>query len=181
MTYKGLLAVVLVGSVLVGAVGLSAAHDTETIDGYELTFGGAEEPVITGERTWLEVNIVDADAEEPVTELEDDLEMAVRRPFGDDVEELDVGSRFGQPGWYEAAVVFTEPGTYTVFVNATVDGTAIDATFQKQVHDAENFEYPADGQDSAPARGVTVGFGIGVVVTAVAGTGAFFAGRRVAR
>lgn len=172
---------IVIGLVLVGSVGMASAHDTVTVNGYELTFGGSDEPVITGERMWLEVRIIDAESEEPVTDLEDDLEMAVQRPFGNDTFELDISSRFGEPGYYEAAVIFTEPGTYTVYLNGTIDGTPIDTTFQKQVHNASDLEYPNPTSEPDQSSGMNpaMGFGLGAVVAAVGMIIAFALGRRL--
>lgn len=176
-------ALVLLAVVLLGTVGIAGAHETETVDGYELTFGGSDEPVITDERMWLEVSIVAVDTGEPVEGLEDDLSMAVQRPFGSDTVDLEVSSRFGEPGVYEAAIVFTEPGTYTVYVNGTVDGTAIDTSFQTPVHDVDDLRYPTPTPESDLAGGLppATGFGLGAVV-AVVGMGVAFAiGRRWSR
>ncbi len=175
-------ALLVVGLVVSGAVAVVSAHDAETVDGYHITVGGADEPVITDERMWLEVEIVESETGEPVEGLEDALSIAVQRPFGDETHELDVSSRFGAPGWYEAPVVFTEPGTYTVFVNGTVDGTDVELTIQKQVHDASSLEYPPQttaeagnsGSLTADVSSVAVGAAIAVVGMAIA----FVAGRR---
>lgn len=184
MDSRTLFVLLVVGVLLASAVPVVSAHDTETVDGYEVTFGGADEPVITDERMWLEVGIVDAETGEPVEDLEDSLALALQRPFGDETHELDVSSRFGEPGWYEAPVVFTEPGTYTVFINGTIDGTEISLAFQKQVHDASTFEYPpqSNARDGGVAGAVTGGIsGIAVGATfAVLGMAvAFAAGRRL--
>lgn len=183
MNYRNLLVLLVVGVLLGSAVPMVSAHDTETVDGYEVTFGGADEPVITDERMWLEVEIVDAETGEPVEELEDSLTIAVQRPFGNDTHELDVSSRYGEPGWYEAPIVFTEPGTYTVFINGTVDGTEVNLAFQKQVHNASNLEYPPQSvpQDSNPANSLTEGISGVVIGAAIAVLGmavAFVAGRQ---
>lgn len=165
------------------AVGVASAHDTKTVAGYEVTFGGSDEPVITGERMWLQVDVVDADTGDPVGGLGDSLRMAVQRPFGDDVRELDAGGVHGQTGVYQAAVVFTEPGTYTVFVNATIDGTDVGLTFQKSVHDASDLRYPATSSSAnrglmgSVAQGAT-GVALGTVVGLVAVGAAFVTGRR---
>lgn len=173
-----LLLMVLIG----GVVGTASAHDTETVDGYEVTFGGSDEPVITDERMWLEVNVVDTETEEPLAGLEDSLSIAVQEPFGNDTHELDVGSRFGEPGWYEAQVIFTEPGTYTVYVNGTINGSEASLEFQKQVHNADNLEYPAPsnqgGGSDEPMSGLIPGIAVGAAVTVVGMAIAFVAGRR---
>lgn len=181
---RHVLFVFLVASALVtGAVPVASAHDTETVDGYDVTFGGVDEPVITDERMWLEVNIVDSETGEPVEGLGDSLTMTVQRPFGNDTHELDVSGRFGEPGWYEAPIVFTEPGTYTVFIDGTIDGTTVDLAFQKQVHNANNLEYPprSASDDETRAGSLTEGvpgivFGAGIAVLGMAI--AFVAGRQ---
>lgn len=163
-------------------MGVASAHDTEVVNSYEVTFGGSDEPVITDERMWLEVNVVDNETEEPLAGLEDSLNIAVQQPFGNDTHELEVGSRFGEPGWYEAPVIFTEPGTYTVYVNGTINGSTANLTFQKQVHDSDNLEYPAEsnqgGDGERPLSGLIPGIAVGAALTLVGMTVAFVAGRR---
>lgn len=149
MQLKRLISILLVLCiVLAGTSGVASAHETETIEGYELTFGGSDEPVITDERMWLQVEIVDNETGEPVEGLDDDVEMSVQRPFGNDTHELEVDGVFGEPGLYEGAVVFTEPGTYTVFINATINDTEIETEFSKKVHDRSNLRYPATANNS---------------------------------
>lgn len=170
----------IIGIIVAATMGLANAHDTQTVNGYELTFGGADEPVITGERMWLEVRIVDADTQEPVEDAEETLAMAVQRPFGNDTYELAVSSRFGAPGWYEAAVIFTQPGTYTVYLNGTIEGTAIDTTFQTQVHNASDLQYPNPTATPTTGSGLDTasGFGLGALVAAVGMALAYIIGRR---
>lgn len=183
MHHRSLFVFLVVGILVNGAVTVAAAHDTETVDGYEVTFGGADEPVITDERMWLEVEIVENETGEPVEGLEDSLTMAVQRPFGNDTHELEVDSRFGEPGLYEAPIIFTEPGTYSVFITGAIDGTEIDLTFQKQVHNASDLDYPprsvshdggSAGSVAESIPDIVIGAGIAVIGMAIA----FVAGRR---
>lgn len=180
-SHQWLLALVVVGFVLVGAVSLVAAHETKTVNGYDLTFGGSDEPVITGERMWLQVEIIDNETGEPVTDQEDALEMAVQRPFGNDTFNLTVDSVFNRPGWYEGAVVFTEPGTYTVYINGSINGTEINTTFSKKVHDAGELEYPNTTETWYSGLGATafLSFGVGALTTAVALGTVVVIGRRM--
>lgn len=179
-SFHWIVALAVVGMALLGAVSLVTAHESKTVDGYELTFGGSDEPVITGERMWLQVEIVDDETGEPVEDQADSLEMAVQRPFGNDTFELEVDSAFGQPGLYEGAVVFTEPGTYTIYVNGTIDGTAIDTSFSKQVHDAGELEYPNTTGTRASGlwSDASMGFGLGALTTVIAIGGVVLIGRQ---
>lgn len=42
-------------TLVVGAAGPAAARETRTVEGYDVTVGGVDEPPITGERTWPEL------------------------------------------------------------------------------------------------------------------------------
>lgn len=165
-------AVVALGTV---AVTPAAAHDTKTIDGYELTFGGADEPVITGERMWLEVRITDEDGE-PVTGQEDTLQWKVEKP-GEDSAELEASEKHGEPGVYRAAVIFTEPGEYVIHIEGTIEDTEAHTHthFEKEVHDHTDLEFPGQTAESAAMSG----FGIGVAGVAIAAIAVAFIGRRV--
>lgn len=164
----------------IGTAGMATAHETSTVNGYELTFGGSDEPVVTGERMWLQVEIIDAETGEPVEGIADSVEMAVQRPFGNDTHELAVDSVFGRPGWYEGAVVFTEPGTYTVFISAEIEGETIETSFQKQVHNASKLQYPQLTQtpETGGDMDASMGFVLGAVVAAIGMIGAFVIGSR---
>lgn len=174
----GILAILII--VFIGTAGLATAHETTTVNGYELTFGGSDEPVITDERMWMQVEILDAETGEPVEGVGDSVDLAVQRPFGNDTFDLDVSSVHGQPGLYEGAVVFTEPGTYTVFITAELDDETIETSFQKQAHNASNLQYPQPTPTPEQDSGMdtSTGFGLGVVVAAIGMIGAFIIGRR---
>lgn len=170
--------VLLVGLVMCASVSVVSAHDAETVDVYEITFGGSDEPVITDERMGLELEIVETETGEPVEGLQESLTIGVQRPFGNETHELDVSSRFGAPGCYKAPIVYTEPGTDTVFV----DGTVVDLSFQKQVHDASALDYPTqpteDAGGSASLTAGLPGVAVGATVAVVGMALAFVAGRR---
>jgi len=158
----------------------AAAHETTTVEGYEVTFGGSDEPVVTDERMWLQVEVLDAETDEPVEGQAETLELSVRRPFGEDRFDLSVDGVHGRPGWYEGAVVFTDPGTYTVFVEGSIEGTPVALEFKKQVHDAGSLAYPPRTETGEADPGDTaIGFGTGVAITSLAIAGAFLVGRRL--
>ena len=178
-TLATLLAVLLVGGVVAGvAAGPAAAHETETVDGYELTFGGADEPVITDERMWLELEIVDEDGE-PVTGQADTLTMDVEDADG--VERtLELDAKHGEPGYYEAPVVFTEPGTYTIHIEGTVEESEVHTHFEKEVQDRSELAFPdpdrsGDGAQ-ADAAEENPDDGDGEGATSLAGPGFGFLG-----
>lgn len=140
---RTLVTLVLVVALAGGTFGLTAAHETQEVEGYDVTFGGADEPVITGERMWLEFEIVDNETGEPVEAQAETLKISVQKQ-GYERKELEVSEKHGEPGVYEAAVIFTEPGEYFVHLEGSIDGTDVHTHFEKNVHDHTELEYPTE-------------------------------------
>lgn len=173
-----MIVVTLVVLALVG-VGTAAAHESQEIEGYQLVFGGSDEPVITSERTWLQLRITDEDGE-PVTEQADTLHWRVEKPGEADSVDLEASESHGNPGVYEAAVVFTEPGEYVVHIEGTIEGTEVHTHFEKDVEDRSALDYPeSEEPKEAVGLGVSPDLGIGLLVGALVAIGAFLIGRRV--
>lgn len=148
MRYHTPIALGLIVVVVIGAAGPAIAHETQTVEGYELTFGGADEPVITGERMWLELEIVDNETGEPVENQSESLSIAVQKP-GHEKVELDVSEKHGEPGVYQVPIIFTEPGEYVIHVEGSIEDTEIHTHFEKEVHDASELEYPDNETETA--------------------------------
>jgi hypothetical protein len=188
---KRLLVAGAIAVVLVGTVGPAAAHATQNVDGNEITFGGAEEPLITGERMWLEFEIVDAESGEPVENLSENLTVSVQTGEHEKTP-LEVSEKHGEPGVYEAPVVFTESGEYVVHLEGTIDGSEVHTHFEKVVHDRSALEYPGNASQSDTASASSddgsqsrmAGFGSGTTTAVALGvfgvlaTGVAFALRR---
>lgn len=119
------------------------AHEEQTVEGNDVTFGGADEPLITGERMWLEFEIVDNETGEPVANQSETLIISVQKP-GKEKVPLDVTEKHGEPGVYEAPVIFTEPGDYIIHLQGTLDGAEIHTHFEKEAHDRTALKYPGD-------------------------------------
>lgn len=173
---KRLLVVGTIAVLLVGAVGPALAHETQDLDGNEVTFGGADEPLITGERMWLEFEIVDAESGEPVENLSENLTVSVQT--GDhEKTALELSEKHGEPGVYEAPVVFTESGEYVVHLEGTIDGSEVHTHFEKEVQDRNELEYPSNASqsDGAADSGTdenhsrVAGFGSGVATLVAVG------------
>ncbi|QFU84722.1 FixH family protein [Natronorubrum aibiense] len=188
--HKPLLALVLIGMLSVGAITPVAAHETQNVDGYDITFGGADEPLITGERMWLELEVVDTETGEPIENEAENLIVSVQAT-GSDKTPLDVTEKHGEPGVYQAPVIFTESGDYMIHLEGSIEGTEVHTHFEKEVHDHTALEYPSDGSQTADdsdesqtdeTRTDESGFGsVGVVMVgigAVAAIGAFLLRRQ---
>lgn len=140
---KPLVALVAIAVLMTVAVGPVAAHETQRIEGYDVTFGGADEPLITDERMWLEFEIVDNETGEPVDGQAETLNVSVDAS-GSEKTPLEVSEKHGEPGVYEAQVIFTEPGEYVVHLEGSLEGTEVHTHFETEVHDHAELEYPGD-------------------------------------
>ena len=96
---------------------------------------------------WLEFEIVNNETGEPVTNLSDNLTVSVQTE-GHKKTPLELSSKHGAPGVYEAPVIFTQPGNYTVHLEGTINGTQVHTHFEKEVQDREKLKYPADGSQT---------------------------------
>lgn len=152
-----LLCVIVTSAALAIGAAPATAHDTNTEEGYDVMFGGSDEPIITGERQWFEIQITDAESGDSIEDA-DDLTVSVQQSGSDDIYESDAGARHGEPGWYEAPIFFTEPGDYAVTIEGALDGTEISTTFQKTVEDPGDLQYPAS-EDDAESSALGSGFG----------------------
>lgn len=147
---KPLTALVVITVLMTVAVGPVVAHETQELDGYDVTFGGADEPLITGERMWLEFEIVDNETGEPVDGQAETLTVSIDAS-GSEKTPLEVSEKHGEPGVYEAPVIFTEPGEYVVHLEGALEGTEVHTHFEKEVGDHTELEYPGDDSGTEDA------------------------------
>jgi hypothetical protein len=122
------------------------AHETKSVAKFRLTIGWGEEPVFSGAKNSVEVDVADA-AGAPVTRLDGSLSAEVS--FGDERVTLPLAPSRERPGRYHAFLVPTRPGTYTFHITGTVKGqpidmrsTCSDATFDC-VTDIAELQFPA--------------------------------------
>lgn len=145
-----LLCAIVVAAVLATLAAPAAAHDTNTEEGYDVMFGGSDEPIITDERQWFEIHITDAESGDTIEDA--NLTVSVQQSGAEETYEVDAEARHGEPGWYEGAIFFTEPGDYAVTIEGTIEGTEISTTFQKEVESPDDLMYPESEGDEAAAE-----------------------------
>lgn len=127
-SYAGL----MVAMVLALAAGNALAHNSKLVAGerYRMSVGFIDEPIYTNERNGLDLAIRRAGEKETVPDLEAGLKAEIISPDGKSRREMVVRPRYGHPGRYTFDVMLTQPGTYSVRVWGTLDGTALDETFE---------------------------------------------------
>ncbi|WP_455449057.1 FixH family protein [Natrinema thermotolerans] len=176
---KPLFALVALSVLLTGIATPVLAHETQAVDGYDVTFGGADEPLITDERMWLEFEIVDTETGAPAAGHAENLTVSVQTSEAEKTP-LELSEKHGEPGVYEAPVVFAEPGDYVVHLEGHLDGVDVHTHFEKTVTDRAELEYPAseseaagNSTDSQPndERPDEAGFGSGSIALAGLGLG----------
>lgn len=140
--HEPFIALGLVVMLIVGSTSPVIAHETQTVEGYDLTFGGADEPLITGERMWLELEIANNETGEPVENQSETLTVAVQK-LGRENATVEVSEKRGEPGVYEAPVIFTEPGEYLIHVQGSIEGTEFHTHFETEVEDHTKLMYPS--------------------------------------
>ncbi|QLK27261.1 FixH family protein [Natrinema zhouii] len=140
---KPLIALVMLAVLMTGIATPGMAHETQNVEGYDITFGGADEPLITGERMWVEFEIVNNETGEPVTDQAENLTVSVQTAESEKTA-LELSEKHGEPGVYEAPVIFTGSGDYVVHLEGSVEGTEVHTHFEKEVRDHITLEYPSD-------------------------------------
>ena len=106
------------------------AHEGRRVDGYEIVFGWRVEPAYVGEFNGPELTIyevVDDKRGEPVSDLENTLQLEVR--FGPASKILPLRPALNQPGHYIANLIPTRPGDYTFHLTGTIGDVEIDEEF----------------------------------------------------
>ena len=147
--------IAVLGAVLTMLVitGVALAHEERDVGEYSIEVGFIDEPVYTGQKSWLELSV--SQGEEPVEALEETLQATVT--FGDESRDLPLEPRFGEPGWYESVFFPTAAGPYTFRIYGDIDGTAIDESFTSspegfsEVQDVVGGQFPV----TLPAAGDT--------------------------
>lgn len=114
------------------AAGNALAHNNKLVasERYRMSVGFIAEPIYTDERNGLDLAIRRAGEKETVPDLEAGLKAEIISPDGKSRREMAVRPRYGHPGRYTFDVMLTQPGSYSVRVWGTIDGTAFDQTFE---------------------------------------------------
>jgi hypothetical protein len=114
------------------AAGNALAHNSKLVAGerYRMSVGFIAEPIYTNERNGLDLAIRRAGEKETVPDLEAGLNAEIISPDGKSRREMAVRPRYGHPGRYTFDVMLTQPGSYSIRVWGTIDGTAFDETFE---------------------------------------------------
>jgi hypothetical protein len=141
----------------------ASAHEHRMIGGgkFMVLVGWKDEPTFTGVRNACQFFLNDA-AGKPINDLGDTLKLSV--VYKDEksgpislMPGFDPDSGEGTPGEYDAAIIPSKAGTYTLHFTGTIHGTPIDEKFTSSektfdnVDDAKSVSFPS-GDLGKPAK-----------------------------
>ncbi|HWG89870.1 MAG TPA: hypothetical protein VNZ52_03380 [Candidatus Thermoplasmatota archaeon] len=137
------------------AAGAASAHATyyTTDDKYQIVLGNIGEPVYTDMKTGLDLIIrTNTTTPQPVSGLEKSLNATLVGPGGETLN-LPLQGQHGKPGYYTftKGYVLTQPGLYSLRLVGSINGTAVDGTYQNK-HEIEplaEIGFPAKGVSAA--------------------------------
>jgi hypothetical protein len=171
--------------VLVPATAL--AHERRTIANgkYDLTVGWDIEPTYAGLKNSAGIRVMEAGTQTPVEGADKSLKLQIRQ--GASTRDMPLHAVFGQAGYYTADFIPTREGDYRWIFAGTINGDAVNETFDTadgkidSVQPQAALQFPAaqpdpaiqaaqaDAQSARTLAYVGIGIGIlGVLAAAVA-------------
>ena len=136
---------------------LVLAHESITVGDYEIEIGWVNEPVIAGQMNGFEISVSNTSSGE-AQPVEDISELVVTVSYGGQNKELTL-EPLGEdaPGQYEAALLPTVAGQYTIIFNGQLGDTPIDAHVEpEEVSLADTIQFPSlESSDQSANAGVT--------------------------
>lgn len=126
-------AVAIAGILLLLAVTPAArAHERRTVGDYNFVVGFIVEPAFEGQKNGIDlrVTIGEADAAVPVEGVQETLQVEVTHVPSGISQVMDLRTIFRDPGHYTNDWIPSAPGQYRFRFFGTIDGAAVDETFE---------------------------------------------------
>lgn len=151
MTLRTLLSLVAAMAILlVATAGVASAHKTTyTPDGkVKIVWGFLNEPAVTYSKTGLDLILSDNATGAPIEGSEKTLNASL--VLGDAEHDFVLSAQHGQKGRYTDVVTLTRPGLYSLRLQGTVNGSAVDLTIPAahEIKDVSETYFP-----DAPSMG----------------------------
>ncbi|MGQ0602029.1 MAG: hypothetical protein ACT4QE_10085 [Anaerolineales bacterium] len=142
------------------------AHSEVPLGEYTLEYGWVTEPPISGQPNAIVFNLAKGEHSHEASEHEgeavDVSGLTVELVYGGEVTPLTLAPVNDEPGHFTAAFTPNRPGKYTLRVDGTLDGLAVNAEVEP-----EEVE-PAEAASTSSANWV-VWVGVGVVIVVLVG------------
>jgi hypothetical protein len=124
------------------------AHDSITVGDYEIEVGWANEPPVAGLPNAIEIRVSNTSSDEPQP-VEDVSSLTLTVSYGGQTRILTL-EQTGEhgSGHFEAAIVPTIPGQYTLHFRGTLGDNAVDAEVEpEEVLPEDTLAFPAIDSD----------------------------------
>jgi hypothetical protein len=135
------------------------AHESITVGDYEIVYGWLNEPPIAGQLNGVEifVNDTSSGSEQPVEE-HIVHSLVVELTYGGESKTLTMEPVFDTAGAFDATVLPTIPGLYSLKFSGTVGDTPVDAEVElEEVQAADAVDFPGAASTEATQQNVAVG------------------------
>jgi hypothetical protein len=118
-------AALALGVLLIGGASPARAHEKKSVGPFLLTIGWGDEPAFAGLKNTIEVHV----AGPPGVPLKDTAaSLAVEISFGDQRMVLPLARSAERPGTFDAAIIPTRAGTYSLRVTGKLGDQSVDLT-----------------------------------------------------
>lgn len=131
----------------------AVAHEGLTVGDYEIVYGWVNEPPIAGQRNGVEILVNDTSggSEQPV-EQQIVQSLVVELTYGGESKTLTLEPVSDTAGAFDATIIPTIPGLYSLKFSGTLGDTAVDAEVElEEVQPADAVQFPR-GASTDPAQ-----------------------------
>jgi hypothetical protein len=130
------------------------AHESIAAGDYEIVYGWVSEPPVAGQPNGIEIHVTDNSSGE-AQPVEDVSSLIVTLSYGGQSKEL-AFEPLGEhnPGEFEAPVLPTIPGQYTLHFGGTLGDTDVDAEVEpEEVQPVETLQFPVEANTTTEQAG----------------------------
>jgi hypothetical protein len=122
------------------------AHTTKVFGNIAIKIGWVNEPPLVGDTNAVQIfifNGTNPDTSPPISDTGMDNMTAIIQ-YGGQTKTLPFDASDDTPGEYDAAVIPTQPGTYSITIQGTVGGTTIPSTQYplQEVETKDKYNFP---------------------------------------
>lgn len=154
MNKKSLTFACLIVSIsLVLSFRVAYAHESIIVGDYEIVYGWVNEPPIAGQLNGVEIFVSDTSSGtgQPVEE-QVIQSLVVELTYGGESKTLTLEPVFDAPGAFDATILPTIPGLYSLKFNGTVGDTPVDTEVElEEVQPEDAVQFPS-GASTEPAQ-----------------------------
>jgi hypothetical protein len=119
------------------------AHETITVGDYEIVYGWVNEPPIAGQLNGVEIFVNDVSGEQPVEEHIVHT-LVVELSYGGESKTLTLEPVFDTAGAFDATVLPTIPGLYSLKFSGTLGDTPVNEEVElEEVQAPDAVEFPS--------------------------------------